>query len=93
MGNATTTNAAPGSGLASTPRALRLRIVNISNGQVKVSLTLPVTLVSVAQRLGARLLPPSASVEEVVAQAEQQGVAELAWVDAEHGERLELTLE
>ncbi len=75
------------------PRALRLRIVNISNGQVKVALTLPVTLVSVAQRLGARLLPPDASVEEVVAQAEQQGVAQLAWVDAVHDERLELTLE
>lgn len=75
------------------PRSLRLRIVNVGNGQVKVSLTLPVGLVSVAQRLGARLLPPDASVEEVVRLAEQQGVAQLAWVDPEHDERLELTLE
>lgn len=93
MSNSTTTSRTSGSGAASAPRALRLRIVDVSNGQVKVSLTLPVSLVSVAQRLGARLLPLGASVEEVVAQAEQQGVAQLAWVDAEHDERLELTLE
>ncbi len=93
MSNATTTGGTPASGTPSPSRALRLRIVDVSNGQVKVSLTLPVTLVSVAQRLGAQLLPRDASVEEVVAQAEQQGVAQLAWDDAEHDERLELTLE
>ena len=91
---ATPTNNGPSrSGAASSPRSLRLRIVNTANEQVKVSLTLPVGLVSVAQRLGARLLPPDAAVETIVAQAEQQGVAQLAWVDEAHGERLELTLE
>ncbi len=93
MTNLTKTTGASGSGVPGSPRSLRLRIVNISNGQVKVSLTLPVSLVSVAQRLGARLLPPDAAVEAVVAQAEQQGVAQLAWENQEHDERLELTLE
>lgn len=93
MTNSPITTGASGSGATGLPRSLRLRIVNVSNGQVKVALTLPIGLVSVAQRLGARLLPPDASVEQVVAQAQQQGVAQLAWEDTEHDERLELTLE
>ncbi|MDP9309537.1 MAG: hypothetical protein M3R24_01345 [Chloroflexota bacterium] len=93
MPNVSITNGAASQGAPGSPRSLRLRIINRSNGQVKVALTLPVSLVSVAQRLGARLLPPDASVEAVVAQAEQQGVAQLAWENAEHDERLELTLE
>ncbi len=76
-----------------TPKTLRLRIVDIASGQLKVSLALPVNLVGVAQRLGAQLLPPDQTVESVVAQAEQDGVAELAWEDAAHGERLQLSLE
>lgn len=72
---------------------LHLRIVNIANEQVKVSLALPVSLVAVAQRLGARLLPPDTSIEMVVTLAQQEGVAQLAWVDPAHGERLELTVD
>lgn len=73
--------------------SLRLRIVDIATEQVKVSLVVPVSLVSVAQRLGARLLPPDTSIETIVALAQQEGVAELAWVDPAHAERLELTVE
>ncbi len=87
------TNILPSPNKPAQPHSLRLRIINITNEQVKVSLTLPVTLVNVAQRLGAQLLPPGTTVEEVVAQAQQQGVAQLAWVNAGHDERLELTLE
>lgn len=72
---------------------LHLRIVNIANEQVKVSLALPVSLVAVAQRLGARLLPADTSIETVVTLAQQEGVAQLAWVDPTHGERLELTVD
>lgn len=82
-----------GSGSTSAPRTLRLRIIDLSNNKVKVSLALPVSLVGVAQRLGAHLLPPNQTVEGVVTQVEQHGVAELAWVDATHEERLELTVE
>lgn len=84
-------------GSLSTERArawtLHLRIVNITNEQVKVALTVPVSLVNVAQRLGAHLLPPDASIDMIVALAQQEGVAQLAWVDPTHGERLELTVE
>lgn len=72
---------------------LRLRIVNIANEQIKVSLALPTTLVGVAQRLGAQLLPPDTSIDTIIALAQQDGVAQLAWVDPTHGERLELTVE
>ncbi len=75
------------------PHLLRLRIVNLDNNQIKVMLSLPITLVGVAQRLGARLLPADTSIETVVAQASRDGVAELAWIDETHRERLELTVE
>ena len=89
------TNGAPQSPsqTSTRPRTLRLRILTITNGQVKVSLTLPVSLVSVAQRLGARLLPPHFSIETLTAQAEQRGSSHLEWLDPTHDERLELTLE
>ncbi|HEY0605962.1 MAG TPA: hypothetical protein VGD58_23765 [Herpetosiphonaceae bacterium] len=74
-------------------RTLRLRIVDVTNGQIKVLLMLPVGLVSVAQRLGAQLLPPDSSIEALTAQAEQHGIARLEWVDPAHEERLELTIE
>lgn len=74
-------------------RTLQLRIIDINNGQVKVALTLPVGLVGVAQRLGAQLLPAATTIETVVMQAEQQGVANLAWADEAHAERLELRVE
>jgi hypothetical protein len=75
------------------PHLLRLRIVNLDNNQIKVMLSLPINLVGVAQRLGAHLLPPNTSIETVVAQAGRDGVAELAWIDETHRERLELTVE
>lgn len=74
-------------------RTLQLRIIDTNNGQVKVALTLPVGLVGVAQRLGAQLLPAATTIETVVMQAEQQGVANLAWADEAHAERLELRVE
>lgn len=72
---------------------LRLRIVSSEDDHVIVSLALPVGLVHAAQRLGARLLPPDTTIEDVVSQVTQRGVAQLAWTDPERGERLELTLE
>ena len=76
-----------------TARLLRLRIVNLQNDQIKVTLTLPVPLVNVAQRLGAQLLPPTCSIESLLAQAELHGIGHLSWTDEAHQERLELTVE
>lgn len=72
---------------------LRLRIINTATGQAKVSMTLPVNLINVAQRLGAQLLPHGVTIETVFAQAEHDGVAHLSWDAPEHGERLEITIE
>ena len=72
---------------------LRLRIRNSVTEQLKVSLAVPITLVGVAQRLGAPLLPPGTTIEMIVALAQQEGVAQLAWDDPTHSERLELTIE
>ncbi|WP_026369755.1 hypothetical protein [Kallotenue papyrolyticum] len=82
-----------GHGSKRSAQLLRLRIVDLRTGQIKVMLALPINLVNVAQRLGARLLPPDVAIERVVEQATREGVAELAWIDEQHGERLELTVE
>lgn len=87
----TTISAAHGAGISG--RNIHLRIINISNGQLKVELCLPISLIGTAQRLGAHVLPPNTSLEALVAQARTDGVEQLAWVDEAHGERLELTLE
>lgn len=89
----TTSSPRTGHGSARPAPVLRLRIVDLRTGQIKVMLALPINLVNVAQRLGARLLPPDVAIERVVDQATREGVAELAWIDEQHGERLELTVE
>jgi len=73
--------------------SLQLRIVDINTGQLKVALTLPISLIGTAQRLGAMLLPPDTTIDAIVRQAEHDGVAQLAWTNDEHAERLELTVE
>lgn len=74
------------------PRTLHLQITDLQTDQIKAVLRLPVGLVEVAQRLGARLLPPDRTIDSVLAAA-QSGAAQLEWVDPENNERLELTLE
>jgi hypothetical protein len=75
------------------PRTLRLRISSLSSDQSKVVLTLPVGLVSVAQRLGARLLPEHAAIDALLAEAAQAGSTYREWSDAANDERLELVIE
>ncbi len=74
------------------PRTLQLQIIDLHTDQTKVMLRLPVGLVKVAQRLGARLLPPDHTIDDVLAAA-YRGETQLQWVDLENNERLELTLE
>ena len=74
-------------------QSLQLRIIDINTGQLKVALTLPIGLIGTAQRLGAMLLPPDTSIDTIVGQAESDGVAQVVWIDDEHAERLELTVE
>lgn len=76
-----------------TPHVFRLRISNVGTDHTKVSLTLPVGLVGVAQRSGAWLLPPDHTIDGLVAQAEREGRVEITWIDEGSDERLELTIE
>lgn len=78
---------------SSTTSNVHLRIINVTNGQIKVELCLPINLVGIAQRSGAQVLPPNTSLEAIVAQASQTGAVHFSWEDAAHEERLELTLE
>src|SRR3712207_2888243 len=51
-------------------RVLRIRISDAESGRVKVNLTLPVGLVGVAGRLGARLLPREHNRPELISAIE-----------------------
>jgi|GEM_PF-4330850 len=75
------------------PQMLRLRITDIETSHTKVTLAVPVTLVGVAQRLGAQLLPSNVAVDTLIAEAMQTGTARLEWIDTTHNERHELTIE
>ena len=74
------------------PRTLQLQIVDLASEQTKVVLRLPINLLGVAQRLGAQLLPPDQTIEELLAEA-RTGARRIQWVDRESNERLELTLD
>jgi hypothetical protein len=73
-------------------QTFQLRIVDLRTSQIKVSLNLPVGLVAVAQRQGARLLPPDHTMAQLLAVA-RAGKKTLQWVDLENNERFELTFE
>ncbi len=65
---ATSANGPSAGGATGSPRSLRLRIVNVTNEQVKVSLTLPVGLFSVAVAYATELTSPAPATTTTVAQ-------------------------
>lgn len=75
-------------------RVLRVRITDVDTGRLKVGLTLPAGLVSVALRQGARLLPQAQSAFDLVGAIERNGLASPYVVDdVQNGERVEISLE
>lgn len=75
-------------------RVLRIRITDVVTGQLKVGLSLPANLVSVAMRMGARLVPAGHSNAEVLeAFARADTTTPLVFEDAENGERVEIRIE
>ena len=75
-------------------RVLHIRITDMDTGRLKVGLSLPVSLVSVAMRLGARLVPPGHDAAKLVAVAERGDHAGPVIVDDEgNRERVEISLE
>jgi hypothetical protein len=81
---------------ASTARWLRVRITDTRTGRQKVNVNIPIGLVNVGLKMGARFVPEMESAEyaEVIAaiQSGQQGkIIEVD--DQESGERVELFVE
>jgi hypothetical protein len=75
-------------------RVLRVRISDVETGRLKVGLTLPVGLVGVATRLGARLVPDGPDTSELLASIERGELDKpVVILDQENGERVEIELE
>lgn len=75
-------------------RVLRVRITDIDTGRVKVGLTLPIGLVGVATRLGARLIPEGPDTPDLLESIERGELTEpVVILDQENGERVEIELE
>lgn len=77
-------------------RLVRIRVSDLHTGRLKANVTVPVGLVNVGLRLGARLAPQlSGSALEDLLRAIQRGNPGrlLEWQDLEEGERIELLVE
>ena len=78
------------------PRLLRVRITDLDTGKTKVNVNIPMSLVNVGVRLGARFMPTHADVNyDEIMEAIQGGASgQLVDVeDIESGERVEVWIE
>ncbi len=78
------------------PRQLRVRITDISSGRNKVNVNIPMGLVNIGLKMGARFIPSDADIDiaelkEAVASGQSGKIVELE--DTESGERVEVWLE
>jgi hypothetical protein len=77
-------------------RLVRIRVTDLPSNRQKVNVTIPVSLINVGLRLGARLAPQlSGSALEDLLHAIESGATGrlLEWQDLEEGERIELFVE
>ncbi len=77
-------------------RLVRVRVTDIPTGRQKANVTIPVGLVNVGLRLGARLAPQlsDTALAELVRSIERGSTGRLLeWQDLEEGERVELFVE
>ncbi len=79
------------------PRWLRVRVLDLHTGKESVRVNLPIGLVNVGMRMGARFIPDmeQESVMEDLAQALNQGMTGkiIDVVDEEEGQRVEIFVE
>jgi hypothetical protein len=79
------------------PRWLRVRVLDLHTGKESVRVNLPIGLVNVGMRMGARFIPDmeQESVMEDLAQALNQGMTGkiIDIVDEEEGQRVEIFVE
>lgn len=77
-------------------RWLRVRVTDLNSGKDKINVTVPVNLVSVALRMGARLVPKTSVVDvQRILEAVESGHKGkvLEGQDVEDGERVEIFVE
>lgn len=77
-------------------RLLRVRITDLDTGKTKINVNIPMGLVSVGVRLGARFMPAQADVDydEIMTAIDEGESGKIVDVeDAESGERIEVWIE
>lgn len=77
-------------------RLLRVRITDLESGKTKVNVNIPMSLVNVGVRLGARFMPTSADVDydEIMAAIDEGASGKIVDLeDAESGEHVEVWIE
>lgn len=78
------------------PNTLRVRVLDLNTHRQKVNVTIPVSLVGIGLKLGARLAPlvAGASAEQVLRAIESGATGRIIDVqDLEEGERVEISVE
>ena len=83
-------------GQPSTPRWFRVRVTDIETGKDKVNVNLPMSLVDVGTRMGARFAPEleDMDLEEIMEQIQSGAQGKIIEVeDVEEGERVEIYVE
>jgi hypothetical protein len=78
------------------PRTLRVRVTDLNTRRQKINVTIPVSLVSVGLKLGARLAPRVANVNagEIVRTIESGATGRIFEMqDLDEGERVEIFVE
>jgi hypothetical protein len=81
---------------ASTPRWFRVRVTDLATGKSKVSVNIPMGLVNVGMKMGARFAPEMESVDfEELSDAVRSGASGKVMdvIDEEEGERVEIFVE
>jgi hypothetical protein len=79
-----------------TPRTLRIRVTNLATRRQTINVTIPVSLVSVGLKLGARLAPrvSGANADEILRAIETGSVGRIFEMqDLDEGERVEIYVE
>lgn len=81
---------------ASQPRWFRVRVTDLSTGKSKVSVNIPMGLVNVGMKMGARFAPEMEGVDfEELTEAVRSGASGKVMdvIDEEEGERVEIFVE
>jgi hypothetical protein len=80
----------------STPRWVRVRVTDLETGRSKVNVNLPISLVEVGTRVGARFAPEleAMNITDIIEQIKSGAQGKIVEVeDIEDGERVEIYVE